>query len=364
MLEIVPDIQFKKSLIKMSGASLNECMQCGTCSVVCSLAPDDRPFPRKEMIWAGWGLKDLLLANTDIWLCHQCGDCSTHCPRGVKPADVLAAIREMTYRQYAMPKFMGEMMSNIKWLPLAILIPVLIIAGIISLAGTFRIPEGPVNYSLFFPHAWLNASFTLITLLSYGMAFTGLSKFWRQMKTHYPDPEVQTGITSSFSRIINTILMHSSFSGCTTQKSRKMAHLLVFYGFILLLAVTAYAIIAAVTHHYPLSITNPFKIAGNMAALMLMIGLGIMIINRLFRKENVGTSRYSDWLLLLSMLLLTLSGVIVELARFLNWAPAYHLYFFHLVCVWFVIIYLPYTKFGHMLYRTIALTFAGSVGRK
>ena len=93
MLEIIPDIEFKKTLKKMSGAPLNECMQCGTCSVVCSLAPENKPFPRKEMILAGWGLKDRLLTDADIWLCHQCGDCSTHCPRGVRPADILAAMR-------------------------------------------------------------------------------------------------------------------------------------------------------------------------------------------------------------------------------------------------------------------------------
>ena len=52
-----------------------------------------------------------------------------------------------------------------------------------------------------------------------------------------------------------------------------------------------------------------------------------------------------------------------ELARFLNWYYAYHLYFFHLVCVWFVIFYLPYSKLGHMLYRTIAIGFAKAIDR-
>jgi quinone-modifying oxidoreductase subunit QmoC len=363
MLEIIPDIEFKIELKRMSGAPLNECMQCGTCSVVCSLAPDNKPFPRKEMIWAGWGLKDRLLTDADIWLCHQCSDCSTHCPRGVRPADILAAMREITYKHYAKPRFLGEMLNHAKWLPLAILFPVLIIAGIISMAGTFRIPEGPVNYSLFFPHAWLNVSFTLITLISYGIAIKGLSMFRNEMKARFSE-KPKSGFIASLFQVKSSILFHTSFSGCETQKSRKWAHLLVFYGFILLLAVTVYAIIAAIIHHYPLSITNPFKIAGNMAAIMLTVGILTMMINRLARKETTGKSRYSDWLLLISIFLLTLSGIIVELARFQSWHIAYHLYFFHLVCVWFVIIYLPYTKFGHMLYRTLAISFAQSIGRK
>ena len=135
MVELEPDIRFKKELTKKSGASLNECIQCGTCSVVCSLAPKEKPFPRKEMIWAAWGLKEHLIANTDVWLCHQCGDCSTYCPRGVKPADVISAVRKMTYLHYARPRFLGIMLSNPKWLPVAVLIPIVIIASILLFHG-------------------------------------------------------------------------------------------------------------------------------------------------------------------------------------------------------------------------------------
>jgi quinone-modifying oxidoreductase subunit QmoC len=358
MIEVTPDIEFKKELRHISEAPLSECMQCGTCSVVCSLAPDEKPFPRKEMIWAGWGLKDKLIANTDVWLCHQCGDCSIHCPRGVKPADVLAAVRKMTYQQYARPRFLGTLLSKPKWLPVAILIPVAVILLILLSAGTLTIPEGPVLYSRFFPHAWLNGSFTIITLMAYGMAFSGLVKFWNDLRKQFPAENSRTGFLRSLFSIRKEILSHSKFGTCQANYTRKWAHLLVFYGFILLLLVTAYAIAAAVTGHYPLKVTNPFKIAGNIAGIMLLAGLGIMSFNRLFRKEKSGKSDYVDWLLLISLLLLTLSGIIVETARFQNWSLAYHLYFFHLVCVWFVIIYLPYTKFGHLLYRTVAITFA------
>jgi len=363
MFEVATDIEFKKKIKKLSNSSLNECMQCGTCSVVCSLAPDEKPFPRKEMIWAGWGLKNKLIGNVDVWLCHQCGDCSIHCPRGVKPADVLAAIRQLSYQHYARPKILGKLLSKPVWLPVAILIPVVIISLILLFAGTLHIPKDEVNYSKFFPHAWLNSSFTLITLLFYGLSIIGLRKFWKDLKTQYSGTIPDKSFLKSLLKVKNTILFHSDFSGCSSQKSRKTAHFLVFYGFILLLLVTAYAIVAAILHNYPLGITNPFKILGNIAGLMLITGLSIMIINRLINKKSFGNSNYSDWLFLISMLLLTLSGGLVELARFQNWYYAYHIYFFHLVCVWFVIIYLPYTKFGHMLYRTLAMTYAKSKNR-
>ena len=364
MIEVQPDIDFKKQLKKISNSSLNECMQCGTCSVVCSLAPDDKPFPRKEMIWAGWGMKDKLIGNTDIWLCHQCGDCSTYCPRGVKPADIFSAIREITYRHYAKPKFLGKILNNPKLLPVAILIPIIIISAILFMAGTLQIPEGPVNYSKFFPHAWLNSSFSFLWFLSIGLGIVGLRNFWNDMKKQNPDVKPKGSFIKNLFSIRKEIILHSNFSACSAQKTRKIAHFLVFYGFILLLFVTAFAIYAVVTHNYPLGFKNPFKIMGNIAAIMLLVGLGIMIANRIFNKKDFGNSTYTDWLFLVSLFLLTISGVLVEAARFLNWQSAYHLYFFHLICVWFIIIYIPYTKFGHLLYRVVAMVFAASIGRR
>ena len=364
MIEVRPNIKFKKQLKDISKSSLNECMQCGTCSVVCSLSPDDKPFPRKEMIWAGWGMKDKLIGNPDIWLCHQCGDCSTFCPRGVKPADVFTAVREISYSHYAKPKFMGKLLSSPKDLLFAIIIPIVVIFAILYFAGTDKIPEGTVNYSKFFPHAWLNSSFTLLWMLSTTFGILELTKFWQDLKNQNTNLKPQDSFLKNLFSIREEIFFHSNFSKCSNKKSRIVAQLLVLYGFILLLAVTAFAIYAAITHNYPLELNHPVKIAGNVAGIMLFLGLGIMIFNRLFDKENAGNSSYSDRMFLISLFLLTLSGVFVEIARYLNWSLAYHIYFFHLVCVWFIIIYLPYTKFGHLLYRLVAMVFIASIDRK
>jgi len=333
---IKPDIAFKKELGRLSGAPLNQCIQCGTCSAVCSLAPVERPFPRKEMIWAAWGLQEKLLGNVDVWLCYQCGDCSTSCPRDVKPADVLSAVRQASYRHYARPRFLGKILSDPRWLPLALAIPVVVIILILSLAGTFEIPAGPVDYSKFFPHALLNTTFSLLTLAFYLMAFWGIGCFWKDMKKQYPGERL--GKRLPLIPVFREILAHSSFSGCESQKSRKWAHMLVFFGFALLILVTIYAIFAVQSHQYPLSLTNPFKILGNLASLMINTGLGVA--------------------------LLTLSGTLVQMARFGNWSLAYHFYFFHLVAVWFVIMYLPYTKLGHLFFRSTALLYARSIGRR
>ena len=103
-----PDLDFIAQVKGLGGETLKKCYQCATCSVACPIAPDDSPFPRKEMIAASWGLKDKLIKNGDIWLCHQCGDCTDLCPRGAAPGDVLAAVRSVAIEEYAQPKALAN----------------------------------------------------------------------------------------------------------------------------------------------------------------------------------------------------------------------------------------------------------------
>ena len=74
-LLLKPDRRFVEEVVSAGGGDLKKCFQCATCSVACPISPENKPFPRKEMIAAGWGLKDKLMGDADIWLCQNCGDC-------------------------------------------------------------------------------------------------------------------------------------------------------------------------------------------------------------------------------------------------------------------------------------------------
>ena len=126
MIDIQPDIQFIRQIRRDSGIDLSQCIQCGACTSVCELAESSSPFPRKEMIWSAWGLKEKILTDPGIWLCHQCGDCTATCPRGVKPGDILASLRIQHYRFYARPRILARIIHNPVLLPLIILLPVLL----------------------------------------------------------------------------------------------------------------------------------------------------------------------------------------------------------------------------------------------
>ncbi len=114
---IKPDLQFVNEIIKGGGESLKKCYQCATCSVVCNVTPEGNPFPRKEMVLAQWGQKDKLIASPDVWLCHQCSDCTAYCPRGAKPGEVLNAIRKQSIKHVAMVPFFAKIATDAKLLP-------------------------------------------------------------------------------------------------------------------------------------------------------------------------------------------------------------------------------------------------------
>lgn len=366
-LRIEPDIDFIEFVKADSGSDLSICMQCGTCTAVCDLSPEENPFPRKEMIWASWGMSDRLMADEDIWLCHQCGDCSTSCPRDVRPADVMASTRNYAYRYFARPRFLGKWLQSPKYLPFLILIPVLIIAGIIALAGTLKIPEGPVDYSHFFPHGWLNGSFSVLVVILVVLMIGSVRRFYSGLKANgtrlkegsrhkAQGSRKALGSSGGFLKRIADIMFHRDFRSCTVNKFRYVGHFMVFGGFVMLLVVTLFAILATVFFEYPMPFLHPVKILGNIAGLSLATGIVLMAVNRLKNPSGSKAGQYTDWFFLVNMFLLAISGGIVELARFMDWVPwAYYLYFVHLVLVWLVIIYLPYTKFAHVIYRTIAM---------
>jgi quinone-modifying oxidoreductase subunit QmoC len=377
---IEPDLDFIKEVGALGGEDLKKCYQCATCSVACQISPDTKPFPRKEMIAASWGLKDRLVGNADIWLCHNCGDCSTRCPREAKPGDVLAALRGYTISEYARPKWLANALKEPKKLPILLAIPAVLFLVVGTITGlldfTPDLSQGIKHYKFF--STWLVDMHMLPAAIFMAAVFAlGLKRFLNDIhqnalaegKTQKESIEV-VGFVIAFLRIIPTILKHSKFSDCTENKDREIAHLLTLYGFIGLFIVTSVVFVLIYGSyllpegpvHGPWSQYNPIKWLANIAGVSLVVGTILMIKNRSAKKDQ--KSSYFDWYLIYLAFGLGVTGMGTEIARLLNLAfICFLLYFIHLMLVFSMLAYLPFSKMAHLLYRTVAMAYNEYAGR-
>jgi heterodisulfide reductase subunit C len=55
-------------------------------------------LPNQIIRYAQLGLEETLLASNAIWLCVSCYTCNTRCPKGVKIAEVVEAVRRVMLR--------------------------------------------------------------------------------------------------------------------------------------------------------------------------------------------------------------------------------------------------------------------------
>lgn len=376
---VEPDINFIKEVSKLGGQDLKKCFQCATCSVACPISPDTKPFPRKEMIAASWGLKDRLIGNGDIWLCHNCGDCTSRCPRGAKPGDVLSAIRAYAVTEYATPRVLGKAVNKPAMAPILFLLPaaIFIVLGLVlKIFGVnwlnFSPTSAEIAHGAFFS-TWLVDVIMVPTFMFAIAVFAlGLKRFIGDMHANAvlegkttKDKIDPVGYMQALGRVVPKILKHDRFNECGENKERSTSHMMVLFSFIALFIVTGIFFIAlyGLGIHGPYSQLNPVKWLANAAGIALIIGSALMIIQRLSKKDQV--SSYKDWWLLILVFGLGLTGMLAELTRLGGLdEPSYFIYFVHLMLVWCLFAYTPFSKLAHMVYRTAAMGYQEYSERK
>jgi quinone-modifying oxidoreductase subunit QmoC len=327
---VEPDVGFIKEVGKLGGEDVKKCYQCATCSVACPISPDTKPFPRKEMLATSWGLKDRLIGNGDIWLCHNCGDCSTKCPRGAQPGDV-----------------------GLDWLSFA--------------------PEGDALWG----HDYVNN--LLVDVIMIPTFFAAIAVFALGLKRFIADIHANAllegktnkqtiepaGFIQALIKIVPTIFKHQKFSECTVNTERSTSHMMVLFGFIGLFIVTNSFFIAEWILHIegPYSQLNPVKWLGNLGGIALIIGGGLMIAQRWAKKDEQASS-YKDWYLLGLVMGLGVTGMLTQLLRLGGlYGSMATIYWLHLILVWALFAYTPFSKLAHLVYRTVAMTYQEYSGR-
>ncbi|MGA2269287.1 MAG: quinone-interacting membrane-bound oxidoreductase complex subunit QmoC [Bryobacteraceae bacterium] len=347
---IQPDTAFLGRVLASGGGDLKKCYQCATCSVACELSGDESPFPRKQVIEAQWGLKERLMSDPAIWLCHDCGKCTERCPRGARPGDVLGAIRSEAIRHFAFPGFLGSLVANPKALLLLFLLPALIFSAVLLWAPK-PVPAAPFEFGSLFPASVLEPLFFAVSAFALLAFVIGVVRFARG--SGESGGEAGAGGLPAALRDIAT---HRRFAQCGDPGMR-LAHLFIFWGFAGLAIVGTLTGIGTLVGvlRTPLPLASALKIFANLTAAVALAGVVLLLVRRIGDRAKRAGSTYFDWFFLAALAGVVFTGIASELLRLAQTGAMYAVYFVHLVLVFSLLLYAPYSKFAHLAYRTVAL---------
>jgi len=213
-------------------------------------------------------------------------------------------------------------------------------------------------------------------------AMLGVFRFWRAMRRSDEAAgtySVARTIPASIRTAVKDILTHYRFGFCQAQRQRRLAHLALFYGFAALLLVTLWAVAdlyvgpyMGFASRYPFGLLHPVKILANAGGAILIFGAAKVVVDR-WRTQGPGAAGGTafDWIFVWLILAVCATGFATEILRFgAGTAPeevvrtvAYSIYFLHLVLVFQLLVYFPYSKFAHVAYRAAAMVYAEHTGR-
>ncbi len=352
-LAIQPDVNFIREVTAAGGGDVKKCYQCATCSTVCTLSRDDYPFPRKQMIEAQWGLKEKVLSDPAIWLCHNCGDCTEKCPRGARPGDVFGALRQKAIEHFAWPNFMGRLVNRPAALFVLLLIPALIFALQWAVGPEAASHGEGIEFANEYPLPLLEVFFFSVAglaLISYGV---GVSRFVKALREAGADRPILKNLVP----VITETLSHKNFHDCGPNRPRYLGHLLTMWGFLALALVGTIVGVGVMTGlvHTPLPQIHPLKIFANAASVVILVGAVMLLVERLKDPEKRARSTYFDWFFLGILCVIVVTGFASQFARLAQTSMMYPVYYVHLVFIFMLFFYAPYSKLAHLAYRTVAM---------
>jgi heterodisulfide reductase subunit C len=103
-------------LERIAGAALARlCYTCGICVGDCPAARFSDDFnPRLIFLKVCLGIEEGLVGeDSPIWKCTTCYTCYERCPAGVKPVDIIMALRNLSFRGDSCPEAVRTVRSSV-----------------------------------------------------------------------------------------------------------------------------------------------------------------------------------------------------------------------------------------------------------
>jgi quinone-modifying oxidoreductase subunit QmoC len=355
-----PDLGFVEELSSFGARTFQKCYQCATCSVSCSLSPDENPFPRKEMLWAKWGLTDRLMKDLDVWDCYYCGDCSSRCPRQADPGETMMALRRFLTSRYDWTGLSRRLYLSEAWEIGAIAAVGLFVVAL------FYVFHGPmltdrVSVNTFAPVFWVEVGDWFLALI---LSTFLLSNAYRMYLHTMGDEKIPLSVyIREIPTFVVSFVTQKRWRDCGEDgeggqdRSRWLKHFLLVTGYMTMMTLIIVFLRWFQTDEiHP--IYHPTRLLGYYATAVLLYVTVEMMISRLKKKDEIHKySEFSDWLFLVLLFLTTLTGIMMHLFRLAGMPlSTYYSYVVHLaIAVPMLVVEVPFGKWAHLMYRPLAL---------
>jgi len=265
-------------------------------------------------------------------------------------------VRSLMVEKLAVPAFMGRLVAKAgsTW-PLLIGAPFLFWVLVLYAVTGLQIPAEIKEYKDVVPH-WLiyTVFFPVAGLVTLAIFPSGL-RFWNLLGS---SGQRSGSFVANLIPVMIEISTHKRFGSCDAAASRRWGHFALLWGFVGAAVTSGFILLAiyVLQSEMPLPLLHPFKVLGNLSAVLLVVGGVIVLYNRLVGGNRTGSSTAFDNFFLSVVLLVILTGVLAEAGRFL-FPPALNawIYIVHLTVVLCLFATFPYSKFAHMVYRMLAM---------
>ena len=378
------DLGLITDLQKFGAAEVNACFSCGNCTAICPLADNDATFPRRVIRLAQVGLKDDLVSSKELWTCYHCGMCTDRCPQQADPAEFMATARRYAIAHYDKTRLARVIYTKPVIGTIILVVVALLFAGFFAAIRGQQSGQGVALFGIPYNTVHLVgviliivvAVFSLlgVILLAYSIgrkegvtakALFGGAHAWKR-----------TWRAFWYAVGIEFLGQRRYRADCEDDgpveplyRRRWLIHMLTVWGFLGLLAATiidyGLDLLGVRQTGTPEPIYYPVRLLGTLAGLSLMYGVTWLFVRRLQRtKAAKEVSEFSDWAFLCMLWLIGLTGFLIEIALYAEPANAVQgwgtwVFLVHVAIAMELVLFLPFTKFAHVMYRPVALFFYG-----